>query len=66
MFIIWDRLFGSYQPETQKVIYGLTTGFLSHNLFRLVMQDFIDWFRPASLAEPEDSSTPDLVNSPEK
>jgi sterol desaturase/sphingolipid hydroxylase (fatty acid hydroxylase superfamily) len=31
MLIIYDRLFGTYQPETEKVKYGVTTGFLSHN-----------------------------------
>jgi sterol desaturase/sphingolipid hydroxylase (fatty acid hydroxylase superfamily) len=24
-FIIWDRMFGTYQPEEEQVIYGLTT-----------------------------------------
>jgi sterol desaturase/sphingolipid hydroxylase (fatty acid hydroxylase superfamily) len=24
-FIIWDRIFGTYEPEGEKVIYGLTT-----------------------------------------
>lgn len=24
-FIIWDRMFGTYQPEEEKAIYGLTT-----------------------------------------
>jgi sterol desaturase/sphingolipid hydroxylase (fatty acid hydroxylase superfamily) len=31
MLIIYDQLFGTYQPETEKVKYGVTTGFLSHN-----------------------------------
>ena len=31
MLIIYDRLFGTYQAETEKVKYGVTTGFLSHN-----------------------------------
>ncbi len=66
VFIIWDRLFGTYQPETEKVVYGLKTGFLSHNPFRLVLQGFIDLFRPASRAKPQDGSTPDSDDSPEK
>ena len=24
-FIIWDRIFGTYQPEEEQVIYGITT-----------------------------------------
>lgn len=45
VFIIWDRLFNTYQPETEKVTYGLTTGFMSNNPFVLVMQGFIDLFK---------------------
>lgn len=39
VFVIWDRLFGSYEPECEKVHYGVTSGFISHN--PLVVQ-----FRP--------------------
>lgn len=31
VFIIWDRLFGTYQPEDEQVRYGVTTGFVGHN-----------------------------------
>lgn len=31
--IIWDRLFGTYQPEVEPVCYGVTTGFVGHNPF---------------------------------
>ncbi|MEL6188710.1 MAG: sterol desaturase family protein, partial [Myxococcota bacterium] len=31
VFIVWDRLFGTYQPEVEDVRYGVTTGFLGHN-----------------------------------
>ena len=41
--IIWDRLFGTYQPEDEKVVYGVTSGFISHN--PLVIQ-----FRPLWLS----------------
>ncbi|OOQ62004.1 sterol desaturase family protein [Mucilaginibacter pedocola] len=37
VFIIWDRLFKTYQAETVKVKYGITTGFISHNPFKLVL-----------------------------
>lgn len=45
VFIIWDKLFKTYQPETEKVNYGLTTGFLSYNPFVLVTQGFVDLFK---------------------
>ena len=33
VFIVWDRLFGTYEPESQRVRYGVTTGFMGHNPF---------------------------------
>jgi sterol desaturase/sphingolipid hydroxylase (fatty acid hydroxylase superfamily) len=44
VLMIWDRLFGTYQPETEKVRYGITTGFVSYNPFKLVFKGFIDLF----------------------
>lgn len=40
IFIIWDRLFGSFEPEREKVRYGLT-----HNLgtFNLLTIAFHEW-----------------------
>ena len=31
VFIVWDRLFGSYQAETETVQYGTTDGFIGYN-----------------------------------
>ncbi len=45
VLIIWDKLFGTYQPETEKVQYGLTTGFVSYNPFMLMAQGFIELFK---------------------
>ena len=33
VLIVWDRLFGTYEPEIEKIKYGVTTGFISHNPF---------------------------------
>ncbi|HWK04312.1 MAG TPA: sterol desaturase family protein [Puia sp.] len=44
VLIIWDKLFKTYQPETEKVKYGITTGFISYNPFKLVFKGFIDLF----------------------
>lgn len=33
--IIFDRIFGTYQPETEKVNYGVTSGFFSNNPLKL-------------------------------
>ena len=44
VFMIWDRLFKTYQPETERPKYGTTTGFISNNPFRLVFKGFLDLF----------------------
>ncbi|MCR9013586.1 sterol desaturase family protein [Aquiflexum sp. XJ19-11] len=45
MLIIFDRLFGTYEPETEKVTYGVTTGFYSNNPLKLNFQPIIDYIR---------------------
>jgi sterol desaturase/sphingolipid hydroxylase (fatty acid hydroxylase superfamily) len=43
VFIIWDRLFGTYQAEEEKVQYGVTTGFQGYNPIWLVFKGFYDF-----------------------
>lgn len=45
ILIIWDKLFGTYQAETVKPIYGTTKGFISNNPILLNLQGFIDYFK---------------------
>lgn len=45
VLMIWDRLFGTYEPETEKPVYGITTGFISNNPFTLVLHGFTDLAR---------------------
>jgi sterol desaturase/sphingolipid hydroxylase (fatty acid hydroxylase superfamily) len=40
IFIIWDRLFGTFEPETEKPRYGLTTNIHTYNLFRIAFHEF--------------------------
>ena len=42
MLIIWDRLFGSFEPEGEKVIYGLTKNINSYNPLRIAFHEWID------------------------
>ncbi|WP_310555891.1 sterol desaturase family protein [Flavobacterium sp.] len=44
VFIIWDLLFKTYQPEVEKVKYGITTGFISNNPLVLNFKGFWDLF----------------------
>ena len=45
VFMLWDKWFGTYQPETIKPTYGVTTGFISNNPLVLVFKGFVDYFR---------------------
>lgn len=45
MLIIFDRLFGTYTPETEKVDYGVTTGFLGHNPIKVNFLPLILFFK---------------------
>lgn len=44
-FIIWDRMFGTYQPEEERPVYGLTTPVHSGNPFFLVFHETVDIIR---------------------
>jgi sterol desaturase/sphingolipid hydroxylase (fatty acid hydroxylase superfamily) len=45
VLLIWDKLFKTYQPETEKVNYGLTTGSMGYNPIILVFKGFTDLFK---------------------
>jgi sterol desaturase/sphingolipid hydroxylase (fatty acid hydroxylase superfamily) len=44
VLIIWDIIFKTYQPEVEKVKYGITTGFISNNPLVLNFKGFWDLF----------------------
>ena len=44
VFIVWDRLFGTYEPEINPVRYGVTTGFLGHNPLTAQFQPLLSYF----------------------
>lgn len=41
-FIIWDRMFGTFEPEVEKPDYGITKPVNSYNPVYLVFHEFID------------------------
>jgi hypothetical protein len=42
VLIIWDRLFSSFEPEGEKVVYGLTKNINSYNPLRIAFHEWID------------------------
>lgn len=45
IFIIWDRMFGSFQPEIYRPTYGLTTQVDTYNLLSLQYGDYAQMVR---------------------
>ncbi len=42
ILIIWDRLFGTFEPERNRVVYGLTRNINSYNPVRIAFHEWID------------------------
>lgn len=40
ILIIWDRLFGTYEPESEEVVYGLTTNIDTYNPVRIATHEW--------------------------
>jgi sterol desaturase/sphingolipid hydroxylase (fatty acid hydroxylase superfamily) len=42
ILIIWDRLFGTFEPEVRRVKYGLTKNIETYNPLRIAYHEFVD------------------------
>jgi len=40
ILVIWDRLFRSFEPEGERVRYGLTTNIETHNVLRVAFHEY--------------------------
>jgi len=47
IFIIWDRLFGTFEPEVEKPIYGLVSNIKTFNPIKVAFQEWINLFKDA-------------------
>jgi sterol desaturase/sphingolipid hydroxylase (fatty acid hydroxylase superfamily) len=45
VLIVWDRLFGTFEPEGERVRYGLTKNLYSYNLLRVAFGEYRDIWR---------------------
>jgi sterol desaturase/sphingolipid hydroxylase (fatty acid hydroxylase superfamily) len=45
VLMIWDKLFGTYQAETEKVTYGLTENIQTHNPIKINCIEYLRIFR---------------------
>ena len=50
IFIVWDRLFGSFEPEGEPVRYGLTKNIHTFNPLKIAFHEWIAMFRDLARA----------------
>ena len=48
ILIVWDRLFGTFEPETDQVVYGLTKNIDTYNPARIATHELADVARDVS------------------
>jgi sterol desaturase/sphingolipid hydroxylase (fatty acid hydroxylase superfamily) len=41
VLIVWDRLFRTFEPERERVVYGLTKNISTHNPFRVATHELV-------------------------
>ena len=51
VFIVWDRMFGTFEPEREQPVYGITTPLASWNPVWANVHQFVDIARKAWRAE---------------
>ena len=47
IFIIWDRLFGTFEPEIEKPVYGLVKNINTYNPVKVAFNEWIQMFKDA-------------------
>jgi sterol desaturase/sphingolipid hydroxylase (fatty acid hydroxylase superfamily) len=45
ILIVWDKLFGTFEPEQEPVVYGLTTNIDTFNPARIATHEYVDLAR---------------------
>lgn len=51
ILIVWDKLFGTFEPERQRVVYGLTRNIKSFNPLRIVSHEHAQMLRDVRSAD---------------
>jgi sterol desaturase/sphingolipid hydroxylase (fatty acid hydroxylase superfamily) len=64
ILILWDRLFGTFEPEVRRVKYGLTTNLETYNPLRIAYHEFAAIGRDVSRARTWRDRLGYIVRSP--
>jgi sterol desaturase/sphingolipid hydroxylase (fatty acid hydroxylase superfamily) len=51
ILIVWDRLFGTFEPEVRRIKYGLTKNIRTYNPIRIAYHEFAEIARDVSSAK---------------
>jgi sterol desaturase/sphingolipid hydroxylase (fatty acid hydroxylase superfamily) len=64
-FIFWDKMFGTFEPEGEKVIYGITTNIKDKaNPFSINFHEYVDMFKDVTKAKGFKNKWKMLFGSP--
>ena len=64
ILIVWDRLFGTFEPESEPVDFGLTKNIHTFNPLRIATHEWIAMFRDARRAESLGDAVRTLLKPP--
>ena len=65
-FIIWDRIFNSFEPEVEKPDYGITTPVNSYNPVYLNFHEWMDIFRDVRKSRTLKQALVMIIDSPSR
>lgn len=64
ILILWDRLFGTFEPEGERVVYGLTSNIDTHNPLRIATHEWAGIARDVFRAKTWRARLGHLVRGP--
>jgi len=65
VLIVWDRLFGSFTPEGERVVYGLTKNIETYNLWKIAFHEYASLARDFRAARGARDKLGVLLHGPE-
>lgn len=64
ILIVWDRLFGTFEPERAPVDYGLTKNIHTYNPVKIAFHEWVDMLRDAFAAKSAGDALGHLLRPP--
>lgn len=64
VLIVWDRLFGTFEPEGERVVYGLTKNITTSNPLRVATHEYVALWRDVRAASTWRARVGHVVHGP--